>query len=308
VQQSVETRLEALSADFATFLGTPAGPQWITSQPVGAPPLAYAAFQRVLTDSAGGIIADTLQSVEVNTVGDMELGAKVMLFDSFGGVAPQQAALGGVKVRLSVAGLYRFGTGQMESAANFADIGTGDGQDDIEGRVFADVMLGRRFWASLVGRYAVQRADIQAFRVPDVPHEPFPPASRQITLNRDLGDYYSAEFSPRLVLSDNIAFGGSYLLISKGEDSDTLGPASGVDPDSTAAVNPGVLALGSARSEQRVLASVTYSNLAAYYRNRARVPMEVSLTVGRTISGDGNAPKASITALSFRFYNRIFGK
>lgn len=309
VQQSVESRLSSLSADFTGFLGAPgSGSAWISSQPVGAPPLAYADFQQLLTDSAGGIIADTLQSVEVNTIGDMEVGAKVLLFDSFGTVPPQQAALGGVKLRLSVAALYRFGIAQMESAANFADIGTGDAQDDIEGRVFADVMFGRHLWASFVGRYGIQRADVRSFRVPDAPHQPFPPASRMIVLQRDLGDYISGEFSPRLVVSDNIAFSGSYVLFSKAEDSYAFGPESVVDPDSAAVIDPGVLALGSARREQRVLASVTYSNLAAYYRNRARVPMEVSLTVGRTISGDGNAPKASITSLSFRFYNQIFGK
>jgi hypothetical protein len=97
-------------------------------------------------------------------------------------------------------------------------------------------------------------------------------------------------------------------MFSKEADAYAFGAGSGVDPDSIGVIDPGVLALGSARREHRVLAAVTYSNLAAYYDNKARVPMEVSLTVGRTISGEGNAPKASITALSFRFYNRLFGK
>ncbi len=309
VQGSVETRLTALSNDFASFLGAPGGgAAWITSQPVGAPPMAWSDFQNAVHDSAGGIAGDTLRSVEVNTVGDVEVGAKVLLFDSFGSAPPQRATLGGVRLRLSVAAFYRFGTGQIESAGNFADIGTGDAQDDIEGRVFADVLLGKRFWASFVARYGVQQADVQFFRVPDAPHQPFPPASRQIAVNRDLGDYMSAEVTPRFVLTDNIAFSGTWALFSKQEDTYALGASSVVDPDSVAAVNPGVLALGTARRAQRLLGSITYSNLAAYHDNRARVPMEVSLTVGRTIAGEDNAPKASITALTFRFYNRIFGK
>jgi hypothetical protein len=125
---------------------------------------------------------------------------------------------------------------------------------------------------------------------------------------RDLGDYLSAEFSPRLVVTENIAFSGSYSFYSKGEDDYSLGAGAVVDPDSAAAIDPRVLGLGTARQEQRVLASVTYSNLAAYYRNQARMPMEVSLTVGRTLAGHGNAPRASISALTFRFYNRVFGK
>lgn len=309
VQLNVESRLASLSAGFSTFLGAPGGGTgWVTGQPVGAPPMGYADFTRLLTDAEGTIVADTLQSVEMNTVGDVEVGAKFLLFDSFGTVPPQQAALGGVKFRLSVGALYRFGSGLIESPSHFADIGTGDAQNDIEGRVYADVLVGRRFWASFVGRYGVQQANAQFFRVPDAPHQPFPPATRHLAVWRDLGDYMSAEISPRLVVTEDIAFSGSYAFYSKGEDDYSLGAGAIIDPDSVAAISPAVLGLGTARKEQRVLASVTYSNLASYYRNRARIPMEVSLTIGRTIAGEGNAPKASISALTFRFYNRVFGK
>lgn len=307
LQQGVEARLAALSTGFSTFLGAPAGEGWISAQPVGAPPLAYADLQQVIADSAFGILADTLQSVERRSIGDMEIGAKFLLFDSFGGEPPQRAEPG-AGFRVSAAALVRLGTGLRETPFNLVDIGTGDGQLDMEGRVFADVILGRRFWASVVARYGVQRPDVQSFRVPDAPHQPFPPASRLVALRRDLGDYLMAEVSPRLIVTENIGFAASYQYLSKGEDSYTLAPGAVVDPDSVAAFDPAVLAVGTARHEQRALVAVTYSNLAAYYRGRARIPMEVSLTVGRTLSGDGNAPRASITGLSFRFYNRLFGR
>ncbi len=308
VQRNVESRPAAFSAGFTTFLGAAPGTGWITDQPVGAPPMGYADFTRLLTDPDLGIVSDTLQSVELNTVGDVEVGAKFLLYDSFGTVPPQQAPLGGVRFRVSLGALYRFGSGLIESPTHFADIGTGDAQNDIEGRVYADALFGRRFWASFVGRYGVQQANAQVFRVPDAPHQPVAPASRQLPVWRDLGDYMAAEFSPRLVVTENIAFSGTYSFYSKGADDYSLGAGAVVDPDSVAAIDPAVLGLGTERKEQRVLAAVTYSNLASYYRGRARIPMEVSFSFGRTIAGEGNAPRASVSALTFRFYNRVFGK
>ena len=302
VQVSVRNRLTSLSADFAGFLGAPAsGSAWIAGRPVGAPAMAFADFQRILTDSGFGVRADSLVSVEMNRLGDIELGAKLLLFDSFGATTAQRAALGGVKMRLALGGAYRFGTGQRDSVDHFADIGTGDGQTDLEGRVFFDLLAGRRFWASIAGRYTVQQADELAQRVPLTPHEPFPLASRRLVLRRDLGDVVAIDVSPRFVLNDNFAFGGALQWMSKAADVWSTGDASpGTEIDVS------LLALGSARTEQRALVSLTYSNLAQYFRRQARSPMEVSLTWGRTLAGSGGAAKQSITALSVRVYNQLF--
>lgn len=309
LQADVLARLTQLSSAFSGFLGAAAGGgEWITAEPIGAPPMGYADVQRLMTDSAGRILADTLQSVELNTIGDVEAGIKVLLFDSFGRTEVQPGDSPGMRVRLAIAGLYRFGTGLMESANNFVDVPSADAQNDIEGRVFADVIMGQRFWASITGRYGVQQADEQLFRVPDAPHQPFVPASRLLTLERDLGDYMAAEFTPRLLLTRNITLGATYSYFSKSEDTYQLSARSVVDPDSAQAINPSVLGLGTASSYQRVLGVITYSNLREHQLGRARLPMEVSLSFGRTIAGENNAPKSSITALSFRFYRQIFGR
>ena len=301
VQVDVLARLTALSSGFTTFLGAPpAGSAWIAARPVGAAPIGYADFQRLLTDEAFGIVADSLVSVETSRLGDVELGAKFLVFDSFGSEAPQRLTGRRTGWRLAVAGVVRLGTGGKDSVDHFADIAAGDGQRDLEGRVFADLVLGRRLWGSVVARYGVQQADELVRRIPAAPHEPFPAADRRVTVRRDLGDFVSLEVSPRLVISDHFALGGHYRYYAKGEDRYTS-PA-GADPGIDAAV----LGLGTKRSEQRVLASVTYSTLSSYFRRRARTPLEVGMSFGRTISGTGNAPAQSLAALTLRLYNQLF--
>ncbi|MGQ0649080.1 MAG: hypothetical protein ACT4P7_16105 [Gemmatimonadaceae bacterium] len=300
-QQDVLARLANLSSTFAGFLGAPtSGSDWIVARPVGAPPIGFADFQKTLTDPAFGISADSLASVETNRLGDIELGAKFLLFDTFAGQQAQRVSPQGFNVRIAVAGVYRLGTGVKDSVDHFADIGTGDGQTDVEGRVFADLLVGRRFWTSIVARYGVQQADELTRRVPVAPHDPFPAADRRILLERDLGDFVSLDVSPRYVLSDNIALGGSYQYYSKSADTYSLRATA------PTRIDPGVLALGTDRTEQRALASLTWSTMAHYFRGRARTPMEVSIMIGRTFAGANNAPRQSITALTLRVYNQLF--
>jgi hypothetical protein len=299
--KAVGAKLSSLSTDFATLLGAPTGTTaWIDARPADAPPIAFADLQTLVTDADFGIEADSLISVEFSHPGDAEFGAKVLLLDTFGGRAPQLAAGGGVKLRLAVAGAYRVATGIIRSPNSFADLGTGDGQDDIEARVFADLMFGRRFWVTAAGRYVYQRPDVQDLRVPTTAHQPFPAASRLVSVSRDLGDIMAVEFSPRLVISGAIGVSASYSYLKKASDALLANEAS----FSSIAPDMSLLESGTARTEQRAAFALTYSTMAAYYGGRARLPMEVSYTLGRTVAADGNAPRQFITALMLRLYKR----
>ncbi|MCC6319360.1 MAG: hypothetical protein IT361_16935 [Gemmatimonadaceae bacterium] len=303
VHKLVEARLGNLSTSFAGFLGAPTGASWIDARGLtGAAPMGYADFQRIVTDPAYGVAADSLISVELSRPGDIEFGAKFVVFDAFGLQPPQRGAPGGVRVRFALGGAYRLGTALQDSVDLFADVGTGDGQTDLEGRAFLDLLVGTRFWASAVARYTVQQADEIVRRVPRVAHEPFPPASNRIAVQRDLGDMLAIEVSPRWVVTDHFALTGSWHFVRKGEDT----YASVGTPAGGSTLDLSLLAQGTAQSSQRALLSFTYSNLAHYFRRRARAPMEVSFTIGRTLSGWGNAPKQTVSGLSMRVYNQLF--
>ncbi len=308
LQNDVLSRLTALATDFAGFLGAPSGrASWVDARPIGAPLMGLADLNTIVSDSAFGIGAVPLETVERSHIGDVEFGAKILLYDGLGGRPPQRVDYRGVKLRLAVGGVYRKGTGQVQSPDDFADIGTGDGQDDVEGRVFADVLVGRRFWASLVGRYGVQQADEQFLRITDSPNDPFAPLYRRQFVARDLGDYFVAEFSPRATITDALMVSATYSYYHKGEDSYSGSfPATNLEGEAIT-LDASALNAGTARTEQRVVAGFTYSTMAAYYRGRSTLPLEVSFMVGQSMSGTGNVTKSFTQALGVRLYSRLFG-
>lgn len=302
LHKSVEARLGNMSNSFLGFLGAPtSGAKWVEESLSGARALAYGDFQKALIDTAFGVRADSMVSVELSRPGDIEFGAKLLVFDAFGFDAAQRGTPGGIRTRLSLGAAYRLGSGLRDSVDHFADVGTGDGQTDIEGRAFLDVLFGRRFWASAVARYTMQQADEIVRRVPSVAHDPFPGATSRLLVSRDLGDVMSLEVSPRYVVSESFAIGGTWRYLKKSADTYAFVTAPNlVTPPASN------LALGTEQSEQRAVVSMTYSNLAQYFRGRARSPMEVSFTVGRTLSGSGNITRSTISGLTLRVYNQLF--
>ncbi len=294
LQRSIAQRLGALDTEFAGFLGAAPSGSWVSARPVGAAPFSWGDLQRSAVDTSFGIRGDSLISIGMNRLGDIELGGRFLVFDGVGGT-PQVAMLRGLRLRLAVEGLVRFGTGTRDSIDNFVDIGTGDGQRDLEGRVLADLVMGRKAWATIAARYTVQQEDQIRLRVPQSAVDPLPLASRTTLLQRDLGDAVSLEVSPRYVMSDNVALAFTWQAYRKRKDA--YGSTAGLDAQ--------VLEAGSAQQVQRATATLTYSTLARYYQRQARLPMEVSFSIGRTLAGSGNALKQSMTAVTMRVYNQL---
>lgn len=308
LQNDVFARLASLSTAFAGFLGAPSGrANWVDARPIGAPLMGLADLNAIVSDSAFGIGAVPLETVERSHIGDVEVGAKILLYDGLGARPPQRVDSRGFKFRLAVGGVYRRGTAQLDSPDDFADIGSGDGQDDIEGRVFADLLFGRRFWASIVARYGVQQADEQYLRITDTPNAPFAPLYRRQYVGRDLGDYFVGEFSPRIGITDALMASATYSYYRKGEDSYTGSfPVTNLAGESVT-LDASALDAGTARTEQRLVAGFTYSTMAAWYRGRSTLPLEVSYMVGQSMRGTGNAPKTFTQAIGLRVYARLFG-
>jgi len=304
----ISSRLATLSTDFAAFLGAPSSrTDWVLARPVGAPLMGLTDFNSILNAEMFGIGAAPLETVERSHIGDIEVGGKFLLYDGLGVGPPQRVDYNGIRFRLAVGGAYRPGTAQLESADDFADIGSGDGSTDIEGRVFADVLFGRRMWASFVGRYGVQQADEQYLRVRDTPSDPFPALYRRQFVGRDLGDYFVGEVSPRVGLSESLVLGATYSYARKGKDAYTGDfPATNLSGEAIT-LDASTLDAGTERVEQRLIGSITFSTMAAWYRGRSRLPLEVSYSFGQSLAGSGGAMKAFSQALGLRVYARIFG-
>lgn len=304
VETAVNSRLTSLSDQFTTFLGAAPAGQWIAARPVAAAPLAFTDFQRMLTDPAFGIAGRPLADVEHSHLGDIEIGAKLVLVEPRRARGAPPATAG---VRLAVGALYRLPTAQLDLPDDFADVGTGDGQPDLELRGFLDVLAGPRFWASAVVRYGLQMADEPTLRITDAPGMPFPALFRTQAVERDLGDFVEVEVAPRWVPNETFSVSANYRYRSKAADTyggfrGTVTGPGGIDVPLDAAT----LGLGTAENEHRFGMGITFSTVRGYALRRSRWPMEVSL-IHTQVTGGEAVPKTFATAVSFRFYRRLFG-
>lgn len=271
--------------------------------PRGAAPLTGVQLQQVLADEAFGLRSAPLADVSHYGIGDVEIGAKLLLFDSFGQDVRAAAEQRGFGVRTSVGALLRLGTGRREDPANLVDIGIGDGQHDIELRTAADVRLGGRFWTSLVARYGIQLADELSLRVPSVAGQLFVPADNLTPVARDLGDYLELEIAPRVAIGDFLSLGGQYVYRQKGEDRYTS--AAGV----TSALDPAILGLGTETFEHRAGFGVMLSTVSAYARGAVAMPLDVSYLHTRTVAGGGQlVNRAARDQVALRIYLSAFGR
>jgi hypothetical protein len=306
LQAAVEARLAALSTSFDGFLGMAPGGDWITARPVPAAPLGYNDLQALLTDAAFGIEGRPLRDVEHSHIGDVEVGAKVRLIDTFG--LPVGAVIPGDArgLRVSVAGILRLPTAQRPAAADFVGLGTGDRQTDIEVRGFADLLLNRRFWTSAVVRYALQQGDRLTMRITDRPGDPFPARFREQEVQRDLGDVMEIELAPHFAPTDALSFSADYRFRQKGADS-YAGTFTVPGPGATPLVlDASTLGLDSGRREHRFGVALTYSTLRGYAERRARWPLEVSLIHTRVVGGVG-VMRDVATGVGLRIYRRVRG-
>ena len=309
LQSAVDARLGAFSSDFALFLGAPTGSAWIAQRPVPAAPLSASDLKALVSDTTFGVEALPLGDIEHSHLGDVEFGAKAVLLAS-GVKASAGAPPKGLGVRLAVAGVFRAGTAQKDSPDNLVDIGTGDGQNDVEARAFLDVLAGRRWWVSVVARHAIQMKDRVRLRVPSVLGEAYTPATSSTEVNRDLGDYTELEVTPRFAPNAAFAFSGYYRLRTKGADKYSfLFDSNAMGPDVVTGLAPDVslLGQGTAQTEQRLGFAFTYSTLRGYAFRRSPWPLEVTLLHTQAISGKGGLPKEYVTSVGIRLYRSPFG-
>jgi hypothetical protein len=305
---AIASRLGAFSTQYQSLLGAPtSGTEWISGRPIGAPPLGWTDFQLFVTDPFFGIEAANLEPVQRSHFGDIELGGKFLLFDNFGTRTTDRLAARGFRSRVSIGAVYRLGTGQMDRANELADLGTGDGQSDFEGRVFVDVLAGRRFWTSVIARYSTAFEDQLEQRITDRPNDGYPAIYRQQTVARKLGSEVRLDVWPRLAFNDAFALGAYYGYRSKEIDtyrgSFTVQDLTGAE----VVLDAASLGAGTAQTESRVGGGATFSTVAAYDRRKARWPVELELLHFQTLAGTGRTPKQFITSVTLRVYRPLFG-
>lgn len=307
--ETIAQRIQALNGRFATYLGgTPIPTQTPPRGAAGA--VAAGDLRAMARRGAAGIGPDSLGRISTIGIGDVEIGARVLLWDTKSPAARGDSTLpAGARLRIVLGGLARFGTGEPAVENELFSIGAGDGQNDAEGSIAVDVETGTRFGATIVGRYTAQLGEVAATRMPDERGN-LSSFSASGTGTRKLGNVLALDVSPRVWLGHSLFVAGHYGLVSRADDSYRFP----VDPlaDPMPPVLPGptplpVSASAGGYTEQRAGVGVTYSTVAQWEAGKVRVPIEVSYSHLETFSGSSAlVPRAGRDQIQVRVYYRLF--
>ena len=309
-QLTLEARVAAFKASYANFAAYGVAPITSTGPFASQNRLTVLDAQRILSDSAFGIVVDPLTSTSHSHIGDIDIGGKFSVYDSFGGATGARMSPHGLNFRTAVGGIFRLPTGKIESPNNFIDVGTGRGAKAVEGRWFSDVLIGPRFWQSFVLRYNKPFADDQEMRITDLPNDAFPPLYRRQMVRRQLGATLEFETTPRIVINDFFSISGQYVYRHKAQDhyTGTFTVPAAITGFGDITLDASTLDLETEMWEHRAGGGASFSNLYSFEHGQARVPFEVTYLHWQTVRGaGGNQPKFFTDQIQLRLYARLFG-
>ena len=294
---ALQARLADLNMEFEE-----AGLAGPTTLPLATTTLTAEDLQLLVTDPRYGIAASYPLGTWRSTwkLGDVAVRADARLVETGEPGAPSRITGGaGATVRLP--------TGSQDDPANFLDIGSGDGQWDVELRGWMNGRWprGLGLWADL--RYGLQIGGTTERRVFD-PDFTFAPASTQTMLDWNPGDYQRIELTPWVRISDGLTALVGYSFFRKGEDSFSVRASQGPDPAPAPPADPSILIPGTGVSASRLLLGMVYNRAAGEYKGIAGDPLEIRVVFRRVVGGSGGAvPRETSLEVGFRFFRGIWG-
>ena len=295
---AVAARLAALRTALTAFGVSVLGE---TSAPANAlQPLTSATFGPALT--ALGVTAPG--PATRYGFGNVEIGARFALLDGFQGDVVRATSPTGLTMRASADALVRLPVGNGPRAERLIDVGTGDGHTTVELGGVADLLVGRRFWASAALHYGLRLAGDETVRLPSTAGEAYLAASSEQVVSRDPGDYLRLEITPRVTLGDFVSVSLPYQYRTVQADRTTV-PLSAAQ----APVAVDVLDRAARGSVHRLGVGLTLSTLSSYAAGHVGAPLDVSYMHLETLRGaGGSTASSSIDAIQLRLYLAAFGR
>lgn len=281
---AVLTRIAGLQNTLASSLAIPG---FALAPVLPADPLGDDGLRQVLS----GPLALRAGESRVTFRGDAEAGAALTLVDRW----DRGTSRGGF--RAAVSGLVRFPTGVREQSDRPLDIGTGDGQTDIQVDIVTDIGAGA-FGARLAGTYVRQLSSNVVARVAP-PSQPFVGADRLALVRRNPGDIIAIDVRPFYRLARTLALqAGVQHWNRQGDEVSYSSPA-----DALPGVDAGVLAEETAADATLVSAGITYSNPGRFSRGGTGLPLDASWSYERVLrSGKGRVPNTHRVQARLRMY------
>ncbi len=211
------------------------------------------------------------------------------------------------RYRGTVGALVRLGTGKVDDPDTFVDLGSGDGQTDVELQMFNDILLGRRLGARLDVKYGIQLKGERARRVA-APDQVLPGLVFRDSLEWTPGNYFDLRMSPRLMLTPQIALAAHYRFASRGADTYSYARAAGEDEAPLPPVEASLLDLETEVTVHEMGIGLLYSTVEPYAEGRASLPFEIQATFDRAMAGSGGmTPRLSRFTVTLRLFAHIWG-
>ncbi len=273
-----------------------------------AAPMAFATqrvseqdFWSLPSSTGSGLQAAPLGSVKgLWHAGDVEVSATVRLLE--GSVRPAPDAPPSLTYRVLATVMGRLPTGQVDSTDVFLDVGTGEGQSDLEGRLHGQLTLGRHLGLQAGARYGTQRPRTLLRRVAP-PEVVLAPVSTRHRVEWTPGAYFGLEVSPVWRISDELSVAAEYRAFRKYRDRYEL-----VGTSVGASVDPAVLEIESGVTLHEIGGTIRYDTLARWLGEGAR-PLQAHLRIVRAVAGGGGqTPVTTQVELGVRLFRRIWGR
>ncbi len=291
IQQAIDAHLADIRSGFTSFGISAGGGAFAAAKGFAA----NAQLQQLVNDARYGIGFDSIGTTETIALGDIELSVTSQLFNTF-----SDSLSGGMKWRGAFAGVVRLGTGHRARGNRPFDIGTGDGQTDLEVRGAIDLLVRDRLLTTVAGTYTQQLGSLAFERLPSSPDLITAldiPVAGQIKL----GSMAAIRVNPRLLVTRGLMVGGLFTATHRAADQtfflDNSGGTVPADPNfgNQNPVNTWAAGL-----------TISYSNLATRSgTGDARFPAEINFshleTLGATAVG---AEKTSRDTIELRLYFR----
>ncbi|NIN73283.1 MAG: hypothetical protein GTO46_15440 [Gemmatimonadetes bacterium] len=234
--------------------------------------------------------------------GDIEVGISLQPFNTFRRREDGTRPIFPLRARFDA--LWRFATGTPPLAQHLFDVGTGDGQSDLELRGTFEVGLGSRLWLSVFAGYNIQ-LEGEVERLVTSRELPMQRGAYTALVNWDPGDVLTLAAVPRLNFTRNITFSFLYLRVHHGAD--FVRPAESLPGDP--AFVPADLEEGTEYTVRSLGFAARYSSTEWSGDRRDGIPVEVELRYRNTSKVEGGfVPKGDIWEVSVRLYRLLLGR
>jgi hypothetical protein len=234
--------------------------------------------------------------------GDIEAGISLQPLNTFRRRPDGSRPIFSLRTRFDA--LWRFATGAPPQAQHLFDVGTGDGQSDLELRGTLDVGFGSRFWLSVFAGYNIQM-EAEVERLVTSRELPIQRGAYTALVNWDPGDVLTLAAVPRFNFTRNITFSFLYLRVHRGADF-----VRRVDPvPGDATFLPADLEEGTEYTARSLGFAARFSSTDWSGDRRDGIPVEVELRYRNTTRAeDGFAPKHNVWEVSVRLYRLLLGR